>query len=99
MERNNTEKLCDALERCLISPNVSDSNMEAANLVDVVERAARNLNKIAKSITPQNAAPMKTPDGGHIESLSESVIYMAVNLGHIAEAIGDLAQAVRESKG
>jgi len=85
----NTDELVDSLERCFISPNVSDSNMEPANVVDVIDRAARNLSRIAHAITPTDAAAMKTPDGGRVGSLTEAVIYAADSLTKIAEAIGD----------
>jgi hypothetical protein len=92
----NTDELVDSLERCFISPNVSDSNMEPANVVDVIDRAARNLSRIAHAITPTDAAAMKTPDGGRVGSLTEAVIYAANSLTKIAEAIEDLASAVRD---
>ena len=91
-----TDEIVDSLERCFISPNVADSNMEPANVVDVIDRAARNLSRIAHAITPTDAAAMKTPGGGRVGSLTEAVIYAADSLAKIAEAIGDLASAVRE---
>jgi len=92
----NTDEIVEGLERCFISPNVVDRNMEPANVVDVIDRAARNLNLIAHAITPTDAVAMRTPDGGRVGSLTEAVIYAADSLTKIAEAIGDLASAVRE---
>ncbi len=89
------DEIVKSLERCFISPNVADSNFEPANVVDVIDRAARNLAKIAGAITPTGAAAMTTPYGGRVGSLTEAVIYAADSLGKIAEAIGDLASAVR----
>ena len=88
----------DKIERCFISPNVSDSNLEPANVVDVIDRAARNLDRIAHAITLGGAAAMRTPDGGKVESLTEAGIYVAQSLDRIAEAIRDLASAVRERR-
>jgi len=92
----NTDDIVDGMERCFISPNVADSNMEPANVVDVIDRVGRNLSKIAHAITPTDAAAMVTPDGNCVGSLTEAVIYAADSLTKIAEAIGDLASAVRE---
>ena len=92
----NTDEIVDSLERCFISPNVPDSNMEPANVVDVIDRAARNLSRIAHAITPTDAAAMTTSDGGLVGSLTEAVIYAADSLTRIAGAISDLASAVRE---
>ena len=92
----NTDDIVDSLERCFISPNVADSNLEPANVVDVIDRAARNLSRIAHAITPTDVAPMQTPCGGRVGSLAEAVVYAAESLTRIAEAIGDLAEAVRE---
>ena len=90
-----TKDLVITLERCFISPNVSDSNMEPANLVDVMDRAARNLAKIAQAITPTDSLPMTTPNGGSVGSLTEGVIFAAESLSKIAEAIDNLACAMR----
>ena len=92
----NTDEIVESLERCFISPNVADSNLEPANVVDVIDRAARNLSRIAHAITPTDAQAMQTPDGHRVGSLTEAVIYAADSLTKIAKAIGDLASAVRE---
>lgn len=84
--------LVDSLERCFISPNVSDSN-EAANIVDVIDKAARNLYQIANAITPNDAMPMHTPGGGRVGSLAEAVVYVAESLNRIAESIEELARS------
>ena len=62
----------------------------------VLDRATWNLHAIAKAITPLDAMPMQTPDGGYVGSLTEAVCYTAASLSKIADAIGDLAEAVRE---
>lgn len=92
----NTDEIAESLERCFISPNVSDSNLEPANVVDVIDRAARNLSRIANAITPTEALAMQTPSGGRVGSLTEAVIFASESLMKIADAIGDLASAVRE---
>lgn len=85
-------ELANVIDRCFISPNVSDSNMEPANVVDVIDDAARSLSRIAYAITPKDAVQMR------FGSLTESVIYAANNMGKIAEAIKELANAVRDRK-
>jgi hypothetical protein len=42
--------LAEALNRNFTSPNVSDSNLEAANLVDTTDRIARALMEIARAL-------------------------------------------------
>jgi len=91
-----TVDIIEGLERCFVSPNVADSNLEPANVVDVIDRAARNMHRIAHAITPQDAAAMSTPGGGRVGSLTEAVIFATEGLKDIAAAISDLAQAVRE---
>ena len=85
-----------ALEQCFISPNVSDKNLESANLVDVVQCLAENTGLVAKAICPQNAMAGKDATGGHVGSLTEAVMGMTAGLVRIAEAIDGLADAVRE---
>lgn len=45
------EKLANAMNSNLQSPNVLDSNMEPANIVDVLDQISRNLNRIADAIS------------------------------------------------
>jgi hypothetical protein len=85
----------EAIENCFVSPNVRDSNMESANVVDVIDDVARGLRTIAHAITPLDACPMTTPNGGSVGSLAEAVVYAAQNLELIADAISDLAEAIR----
>lgn len=49
-----------ALKETLISPNVADSNMEPANVVDVVNNVARGCFAIAKAIDNLAAAIRET---------------------------------------
>jgi len=90
------DKIANSLKCCFISPNVGDSNMEPANVVDVIEHVAMNLDRIARAITPIDAMPAQTDDGGSVGSLTEAVFYVAKNLGNIAEAIDRLSDAITE---
>lgn len=48
--KNNDEFLANAILNCLISPNVSDSNLEPANVVDVINRLASSIFELARAI-------------------------------------------------
>jgi hypothetical protein len=87
-----------AIERSLISPNVADANLEPANVVDVVHQLARATHAVALAITP-NASPGKDVNGGHVESLTEAAMGVSQSLQNIADAVSDLAQAVRDHGG
>ena len=86
----------EAIIRTLESPNVSDSNGEAANIVDAIDGLSRTMNGIRKAITPASALAGEDAAGGHIESLTEAVMGVTAGLCRIAEAITELAEAVRE---
>lgn len=92
-------EIAEAIENSFTSANVINEEHEPANLVDVLDRAARNLKRVANAISPQDALPLNVDGGGAVGSLAEAVVYAAENLGRIAAAIDDLASAVRESRG
>lgn len=77
----------DAILRTFESPNVSDSNMESANVVDVLSSLVSATSRIAGAITS------RTGD----ETLTEAVKGVAGGLNRIAAALESLADAVRES--
>lgn len=52
--------------------------------------------RIANSITPVSAVQGTDANGGSVGSLTEAVMGMTFGLVRIAEAITDLAEAVRE---
>jgi hypothetical protein len=88
MTNTKTDRLADTLTNVLTSPNVSDSNGEPANLVDVFDRIGDALWRTAKwfdQLTPMEA----------IENHGEAVKEAAET---IASAIHDLAAAIRERK-
>lgn len=87
-----------ALYDTLQSPNVCDSNFEAANVVDVIQHLALATGKVADAITPRNAAAGKDANGGHVESLTEAVMGITAGLHRIANAISELAEAVRDKE-
>jgi|APSaa5957512535_1039671.scaffolds.fasta_scaffold104058_2 hypothetical protein len=45
------EKLANAINNAFVSPNVSDSNLEPANIVDVIDKMANNMARIADAVS------------------------------------------------
>ncbi|MFZ1538868.1 MAG: hypothetical protein WAT23_15985 [Chromatiaceae bacterium] len=87
MTIDNIEAIGYALERCFISPNVADSNFEAANLVDVIQRLSEQTCKIARAITPKDSMAGEDATGGRVISLTEAVMGVTAGLVRIANAI------------
>jgi hypothetical protein len=81
--------LIEALFGVFTSPNVSDSNFEPANLVDVGDRIGDALWKLART-GDLDGSP------GTIEAHGDAIKEAA---GVIAEALGDVADAIRSLKG
>lgn len=65
--------------------------MEGAVLADA-------LRKIANAITP-TVAGNRDATGGHVESLTEAAMGISAGLVQIANALTDVAEAIRESSG
>ena len=98
----NLDSISDAIQQCFISPNVLDSNCEASNVVDAISASGskimEGLSEVANSITPMGLLPHPTRCGGAVGSLTESFIYLAENLGRVADALERLADAKEESE-
>ena len=86
-------ELADAIERAFTSPNVSDSNGESANLVDVLDD---RLKWLGNAIIPRSAVPSADASGTGVASLAEAVMGVTAGLCRIADAIEELAGAVRD---
>ena len=67
-----------------------DFDSEIANAV------ADGFTKLARAITPLSALAGTDAAGGRVESLTEAIMGVTAGLVQIADAIGDLAEAVRE---
>jgi hypothetical protein len=76
--------IAQAIVESLISPNVCDANLEAANLVDVGDRMANALWKLARTGDPDSIGALEA----HGEAMKEAATI-------IAEAIRELADAIR----
>lgn len=94
MTQTGEGQLARAIKQTFMSPNENDSNYEAANVVDGLYSVARALHALGNG----NAA---THMGG-MEALGKAVLdsseQIASAMGGIADAISDLADAIRESK-
>lgn len=84
-----------AIIRTLESPNVADSNLENANVVDVLQRVANSAGAIANAITPSGAGG-RDAAGGYVASLTEAGMGIAAALVQISQSIDGLAEAIRE---
>jgi hypothetical protein len=84
--RSEQTVIAEALRDTLISPNVSDANLEAANLVDVGANIANALWKLARTGDPAHVGALEA----HGEAIKEAA-------GMIAEALVVLADAIRHA--
>ena len=97
-DRENLMDAAGVIAEELRSTNVPDSNLEVANLVDVGDRIATALFRMGDAITPC-VAGSQDATGGHIESLTESVMGVTAGLVQIAVAIDRVADAMEASDG
>lgn len=86
-----------AIYETLISPNVSDRNLEPANIVDVIDGLTSSTRQIARAITPSDAMPGPDATGGQVGSLTEAIMGLTAAMVQIATAIASVAEAVRET--
>ena len=90
-----TDRVASALRAVLSSPNVPDSNLEDANVVDVLQRVALAGYAIAHAILPAGVAPGHDATGALVDSLTEAVMGHTAALEHVASALQDIAEAIR----
>jgi hypothetical protein len=53
---NDNDRIADAIDRTFSSPNVSDSNGEPANVVDVLDDIARAIFSLAQAVREHTAS-------------------------------------------
>ena len=80
-------EIAESIERCFISPNVSDSNFEAANIVDVLQRVANGSGEIADAISRRGSMPYTDRNGIRMGCLTEAVIGLSESMNRVADAI------------
>jgi methyl-accepting chemotaxis protein len=88
------DEIADALRETLISPNVTDANSEAANLVDAVDNGSRALWQVGRAIERLGLNEASTSMGA-IEVLAKEI---KEGSERIASALSELAEAIRERK-
>lgn len=80
------DDIATAIRDCFISPNVSDSNWEAANLVDSVDRLATKVGFLVSAFSAVN-------DGKKTNDVSVSAA-----LCRIADSVAKLAEVLRHER-
>jgi hypothetical protein len=75
--------IAQAIVESLISPNVCDSNLEAANLVDVGDNMAAALWTLARTGDPQHVGAREA----HGDAIKEAATTIAAALYALADAI------------
>jgi hypothetical protein len=84
-----SDRLAEAIESCLISPNTYDGNGEAANIVDATDSIAQAIRHGLKWLGTGDALTSMGAIEAHGAMVKEAA-------GSIAAAIHDLADAIRE---
>jgi len=95
--KSTTNATAQAIVESFISPNVSDRNWEPANVVDVLSNLAQAAYRVSTAISDE-AIPGTDATGGKVGCLVEATMGVTAGLAQIADAISDLAQAVRETR-
>ena len=82
------------------------TTIEIETIEEILEEGVRNIGRIANAVTPTSAAAGQDATGGHVASLTEAVMgntagLIAISDGFalVADAIDNLAEAVREHGG
>jgi hypothetical protein len=81
----------DGLRAAFISPNVADSNLEPANVVDVID-------KLAVYVKAALTSPRPPYGDGQASNVVDVLGGVADGLREIAYALHEIAEAVRQSK-
>jgi hypothetical protein len=87
-------KSSDAIYDCFSRGHIEDSDTD--NVVDAINSLAGSAKRIAVAIDG-DSAPGTDACGGHVGCATEALMGVTAGLVKIANAIHDLAEAVRES--
>jgi hypothetical protein len=93
--RNPMSETSDAIRDAGIALENPDFGNQPCSIPDSVLELARAGRQIADAISV-TAAPGKDETGGTVVCLTEAVMGITAGLCRIADAIGDLAEAIRE---
>ena len=93
MNATKSDRLAETLGAVLTSPNVADSAGEPANLVDVFDEISRCL---WFSFAPERGMKRVSVIAEHGEAIKGAARGIEIGLDGIAEAINNLASAIRE---
>ena len=91
-------QLSETLQNVLTSPNVADSNLEPANLVDVIDDVARSIRSGLKWLGNGDASTHFGAIEGHGMAILDAATKIENGLDGIASAIHELATAIREGR-
>jgi hypothetical protein len=81
------DAIADAIEYAFVSPNVSDRNMEPANIVDVIQSLSTSIYKLGNADASTNMGGLEA----HGKALLDSAQILA-------DAINNLADQIRDAK-
>jgi len=79
------ETVAEVIRRSFISPNVSDSNWESANLVDTTDRIASALYKIAEQIEKNRESHERIHDEFRADRLRIDQKYYGDNISEVVD--------------
>ena len=88
------EELTDGISAAL----VCDEDGDYRNVPQAIIAITDELTALANAITPRGALPAHTPNGGTVGSLTEAVFFCGENLGRIADALHEMAEATDRAK-
>lgn len=94
--KQSVRQLNGAIHSAFGSHTHTDVGQEDINIVDAVLQAGKSMNRIAEAIMPYVSAGGTDAAGAPVACLTEAVMGMTAGLCSIAEAISDLASAVRD---
>lgn len=99
-EDNGARLISDSMENAFETRNFLPRDFpNGVNLTEAVMILAKAGDKIAHAVLPPNALPCRCPTGdGNVGSMVEVGVSISAALCKVAYAIGDLAEAVRETK-
>jgi hypothetical protein len=89
-----TDQIAEALMSGLMSPNVSDSNLAAANLVDVGDNIVDALWKLVRTGAPEHIGALEA----HGEAMKDAARIIAEALYALADAVRDQGRPQREGE-